>query len=134
MERLTEKVNELDIWKYKLKLQKNFRLDEYNGELTLYGEAVNRLADYEDAEENGLLVRLPCKIGDCLYSIALGKVAKHKVYGCRYNGNDVFLLWVPGEFRVDGTPAKSIGKTVFLTQEEADAKLKEMEGENADSD
>lgn len=89
-----------------------------------------KLKEYEDAEENGLLVRLPCKVGDCLYSIALGRVTKHKVYGCRYNGNDVFLLWVPGEFRVDGTPAKSIGKTVFLTQAEAEAKLKEMEGEN----
>ena len=30
-------------------------------------KAVERLAEYEDAEENGLLVRLPCKVGDKVY-------------------------------------------------------------------
>ena len=31
--------------------------------------AIQRLADYEDAEEQGLLVRLPCKAGDTVYVI-----------------------------------------------------------------
>lgn len=29
--------------------------------------AVERLAEYEDAEEKGLLVHLPCKVGDTVY-------------------------------------------------------------------
>ena len=35
----------------------------------IYGEAISKLADYEDAEEQGLLLRLPCKIGDRVYWI-----------------------------------------------------------------
>ena len=30
---------------------------------------LNRLAEYEDAEEQGLLVRLPCKVGDRIYRV-----------------------------------------------------------------
>ena len=32
--------------------------------------ALEKLAAYEDAEEQGLLVRLPCKVGDTFYYIA----------------------------------------------------------------
>lgn len=32
-------------------------------------KAVERLAEYEDAEENGLMLRLPCKVGDTVYYI-----------------------------------------------------------------
>ena len=35
------------------------------------GGAINRLAEYENAEEEGLLVRLPCKIGAQIYRIGL---------------------------------------------------------------
>lgn len=31
--------------------------------------AIIRLAEYEDAEEQGLLLRLPCKVGDTVYAI-----------------------------------------------------------------
>ena len=31
--------------------------------------AAERLAEYEDMEEQGLLVRLPCKVGDTVYDI-----------------------------------------------------------------
>ena len=30
-------------------------------------EIINKLCDYENAEEQGLLVRLPCKVGDIVY-------------------------------------------------------------------
>lgn len=35
------------------------------------GEAIDKLAAYEDAEEQGLLLRLPCKMEDTLYEISL---------------------------------------------------------------
>lgn len=72
-----------------------------------------KLAAYEDAEANGLLVRLPCKIGD-------------KVYRIEYIWDDsnpggyvvgvaekMFHLLLLGEF----------GKTVFRTREEAEVAL-----------
>lgn len=42
---------------------------------------IKKLANYEDLEEQGLLVRLPCKVGDTMYDIA-GKplrIVEHKV-------------------------------------------------------
>lgn len=33
---------------------------------------LEKLADYEDLEEQGLLVRLPCKVGDILFRINKG--------------------------------------------------------------
>lgn len=38
-------------------------------------EVLNRLAAYEDAEEQGLLVRWPCKVGDSVFYIR--RVCKH---------------------------------------------------------
>lgn len=32
-------------------------------------KVLTKLADYEDAEEQGLLLQLPCKVGDKLYRI-----------------------------------------------------------------
>lgn len=34
-----------------------------------YGEAIDKLAEYEEAEEQGLLLRLPCKLGDIIDKI-----------------------------------------------------------------
>lgn len=45
-----------------------------NGNADLFDDvkwykAVDRLAEYEDAEEQGLLVRLPCKVGETVYQV-----------------------------------------------------------------
>lgn len=47
----------------------------------LVGDAIDRLAEYEDAEEQGLLWKLPCKVGDYVYQINRinGKITTHKV-------------------------------------------------------
>lgn len=40
-----------------------------------------KLKDYEDAKEQGLLLRLPCKVGDIVYKVnkASKKISKHRV-------------------------------------------------------
>lgn len=68
MERLTERIK---------RLQKDDLIVYTNGkyEDTIPAEMTNddiravlkKLADYEDLEEQGLLVRLPCKVGDIIY-------------------------------------------------------------------
>ena len=91
-------------------------------------EVYFKLKDYEDLEEHGRLVKLPCKKGDTVYNItwwdyvqekvlAKGKsyyrtVHKHKVTKSTFSYLDI------DEF----------GKTVFLTKAEAEAKLKELRG------
>lgn len=39
------------------------------GTKTIRGYAVDKLAQYEELEEQGLLLKLPCKVGDIVYRI-----------------------------------------------------------------
>ena len=120
MERLTE-------WKYgkKLLAKTKFRGD--------FGSAnvLNRLAEYEDLEEQGLLLRLPVKIGDTIYAIRYREennfvVVETKIIEIRQNVNGIFFkpLISHKAYKID-----DFGKEVFLTQAEAEQKLKEMESD-----
>lgn len=100
--------------------------------------AIQRLAEYEDAEEQGLLVRLPCKVGDS-YFIIRKYCDEHGElpYATEHWGSDCLGCSEAcnGEFRIkEGrfndvaqivTFAKSIGKTIFLTEEEAEKALED---------
>ena len=86
-----------------------------------------KLGKYEDLEEQGRLVKLPCKIGTKVYDITWwddieekvvvkGKayyriVRKHKVTKVPFTYSDI----------------DDFGKTIFLTKSEAEQKLNEME-------
>lgn len=91
---------------------------------------VNRLAKFEDLEEQGLLVRLPCKIGDDLYCIVNGEVKKLKVHS--FGVQDFEITGIEFKY-VDGFKivrfVGEVGKTVFSTREEAEKKLEEMKNE-----
>lgn len=93
-------------------------------------EALKR---YEDAEEQGLLIRLPCKVGDTLYFIHDKRVIASEVLSLKYHAeaeNHGVFIRERVTIDVEGVPAEidfcDIGKTVFLTCKEAEAKLKEM--------
>ena len=77
-----------------------------------------KLREYEDLEEQDLLLKLPCKVGDIVYMII----------NQRDNYDDTIYKIVSatsfGLSMID-----NIGKTVFLTKEEAEHKLKEMESD-----
>lgn len=95
--------------------------------------AINKLAEYEDLEEQGLLVRLPCKAGDTVSGIYndldLGICIKtYTVTEITYdeNGTKIFGSsngWVT-LIRED-----DFGKNVFLTREDAEAALRKMGGD-----
>lgn len=101
--------------------------------------AMEKLADYEDDEEQGLLLRLPCKVGDVVYRINIGAmepVIPLRVVEYRFKivGNcirekiccsDDFLCKQPSIIYY----AEDIGNKVFLTKSEAETKLKELKGE-----
>lgn len=94
---------------------------------TTQGEKITtilkKLADYEDLEEQGRLIKLPCKVGDTAYEITgattHGYDWKYLTYEKAYVHGTVFNL---GRLY-------DIGKTVFLTKSEAEAKLKELRGD-----
>lgn len=111
-----------------------------------------KLKDYEDAEEQGLLLRLLCKVGDTVYLIDRDENNKFKVYEGKWERVSLVQTSKDGSFNLcgeisydiydcfynDGRIMKhgmyvgqertKIGKVVFLTKEEAEAKLAEMEG------
>lgn len=91
---------------------------------------LTKLAVYEDLEEQGLLVRLPCKVGDDLYCIVNGEVKKLKVHSfgvSDFEITDIEFKYVDG-FKIVRFVGK-VGKTVFLTREEAEKKLEELKNE-----
>lgn len=100
--------------------------------------ALAKLADYEDAEEQGLILRLPCKVGDKVYQISenfIEPCTVETIFLGNYrdrNGNWCNMAEI--HYDRDDCPYVSteiyftdIGETVFLTETEAEAKLKEME-------
>lgn len=98
-----------------------------------------RLKEYEDSEEQGRLIKLPCNVGDTVYYFSGGyykniknwEIVPIKVteFNVKVNRSDKLI---PLAMIANGTryPMSSIGKTVFLTKTEAEAKLKELRGNN----
>ena len=41
-----------------------------NSSVADIGDILEKLAEYEDLEEQGLLLRLPCKVGDTIYEVS----------------------------------------------------------------
>ena len=124
MERLTKVMNCND--ENKLYDFSNKVVSEYKEHSERVKLAVKKLAEYEDAEEQGLLVKLPCKVGDTLYlPYSRPRYIKEvMVTDFMFNGCDLHILT---DFVTLGN--RDIGKTVFLTKEEAEQALKDMESE-----
>lgn len=86
----------------------------------------NKLIELADAEKEGRLIVLPCKVGDTVYlTTHNGKVTKGTAVSFRFREK----LMVDIEYNHFGTYATSRywGETVFLTREEAEAALEEKE-------
>lgn len=94
-----------------------------------------KLAEYEDLEGQGLLLRLPCAIGSTLYQPIDSRINEYKVIGLCFDiFNNKWMYEVAYEVGLEWHKTVCnfdyIGKTVFLTQAEAEQKLKEMESDN----
>lgn len=136
-----------------------WRLPDYGN-----GSPTEKLAAYEDSEEQGLLLRLPCKVGDTVYvdSTILpiedmecyedidNKIPLYfpaRVVSFRFAKRNWMKIavkekwlheWIDNETGPESAYIDSeknftillsgIGKTIFLTKEEAEAKLKELRG------
>lgn len=111
-----------------------WRLPDYGN-----GSPTEKLADYEDSEEHGLLLRLPCKVGDTVYQISENFIEPCTVetifLGNYMDRNGNYCNMAEIYYDRDDCPYVSteiyftdIGKTVFLTKSEAEAKLAESAG------
>lgn len=111
-----------------------------------YISAARKLCDYEDLEEQGLLVRLPCKVGDDIYvipsqsiygiNIVNGFEKLNRVYH-QHIGSITFFdgHWYATSLEEYGVYNEKVlndiayGITWFTDYEEAEKKLEEIENE-----
>ena len=129
MDRLTHKYEDGQAWV-------SLNLVSKMGENECVGLPITKLARYEDLEEQGLLLKLPCKVGDTVYLICsrYSECSKYKErfdeYDCQgcedecdshkeyyiHINHSVSLEWIVRNLN-------NFGKTVFLTQEQAEKNL-----------
>lgn len=107
-------------------------------------QAFKKLATYEDLEEQGVLVRLPCKVGDTVWELCLCDDGNYRIfpmivktiseYGTLKQVKKDITIWnIYAESDYDYTymykSFADFGKTVFSTKEEAEKKLEEFKNE-----
>ena len=85
-------------------------------------DAWNKLAHYEDLEEKGLLVELPCKVGDTVYAIVNKKIVEDVVDRIEINNLCKKISTVKHSWLCNFD-------NVFLTQSEAERALERQKNE-----
>ncbi len=76
-------------------------------------EWFKQLKEYQQLEADGRLLKLPCKVGtDVYYILGIPNETPCTIDKCVFELSDIY----------------KIGKTLFLTREEAETKLKELRG------
>lgn len=85
----------------------------------------NKLKEYEDLEERGLMLRLPCKVGDTIFALMEDKPKSIEETVC-----SKMCIEIQAPFPYDNGikmffKIEDFGKTVFLTREEAERVLRE---------
>lgn len=92
---------------------------------------IEKLGKYEDLEEQGRLIKLPCKVGDTVYVPTRNFISELRITEVTCNRDGTYLRWVllSGIYpNLNGFVGRKIGNEVFLTKSEAEAKLKELRG------
>lgn len=86
-------------------------------------EGVARLRELAEADKDGRLVVLPCKVGDTVYFALLGRIIEKQVFSIVSfsNSTRIYCGGTSEYFRPE-----DIGKTFFLTREEAEKALEAM--------
>lgn len=122
MERLT-KISAVGEYLPRKPLNLTHKSDLSESNLT---EILEKLGEYEDAEEQGLLLRLPCKAGDIAWYVSRSGIHEVEIDSFVFAINlfiNVSYYIGCERFGKTLTPYK----TLFFSREEAETKLAEME-------
>lgn len=104
------------------------------------GDCMKDYLEYRKAEEQGLLLRLPCKVGDTVFDNDFGKTDAYRITGFSFGTaedyidepvteNDIVFYYANPTGSITGSfESCEIGKTVFLTKEEAKKELERLNG------
>lgn len=95
-------------------------------------ETIEQLSEYKRLEEQGLIVRLPCKAGDKLYCINTFRptpiIETFIISKIEITGNYAKYI-ILKDYKGNRFFSEYIGETYFLTRAEAEKKLKELKEE-----
>ena len=107
-----------------------------------YIKASEKLAEYEDLEEQALLMRLPCKVGDTVWELCLCDDGNYRIfpmivktiseYGTLKQvkkGITIWNIYAESDYTYMYKSFADFGKTVFSTKEEAEKKLEEIQND-----
>lgn len=84
-------------------------------------QCLKRLQEYENAEEDGMLIKLPCKAGTPLFEVLYVK-----------NANRCLIVEHKMSLKFYLENMQNFGTTIFQAREEAEWALEELEIENTD--
>lgn len=96
-------------------------------------EWLEKSKEYQHLEEQGRLVKLPCKVGDVVYVKMASYRKTHYVEAevrdfVHFISCGFCAVVTSKYFDKENIPFSEFGKTIFLTKEEVEAKLKELRG------
>lgn len=86
-------------------------------------EWLEELKSYKDLDEQGLLVRLPCKVGDSVFIIVGKDISRQGIRKIEISDNSI-IFKTNRQKRIFNVA--EFGKTVFLAREAAEKKLEEF--------
>ena len=103
----------------------------------LLAEWLEELKSYKEAEEQGLLMKLPCKVGDTVYRVNAGAkqpiipMTVSEIHFLCYKNERVIRFDAIGKEDMGEScyRLEDIGRIVFLTHEEAEKKLEESQND-----
>ena len=141
MSRLTDKERNFD----GTASSKESLIDKNNMPSDYCSKILTKLADYEDKQEQGLLIELPCKVGDTVYFTDRRYDRENRTFipfvhhgyvkAIKFSARPTKLTIEYedlddrcGRCKGHDIHASNIGKTVFLTRSEAEEALAKMGG------
>ena len=112
--------------------------------LSMMGKAISEITEFDglpidclrelaEADKDGRVVVLPCKVGETVYFVNAKQILEFAVVG--YAVDETGISWVHSEHvdKIGNTNERTFspdrfGKNTFFTREEAEKALQEMEG------
>lgn len=101
--------------------------------LLLTNERAKEYKEYKRLQEQGLLLKLPCKVGDVVWFVGNKYINDYEIRRFIVDNTGIDAVQVAkaieGRDYWNSFSICDFGKTVFLTEQEAQAALEKMKGE-----
>ena len=94
---------------------------------------LEKLAEYEDLEESGNLLRSPCRLGDTVYILNQKRIIPLEICEIYFDSHGIEMAAINREelrYRTINLSEDGIGVEWYKTEEEAEAAMNKVKGKN----